>query len=60
MLATPGQYNRTEAFLYELQRVTGENQVNYSTNQCYYKLIQIVHPDWCATNIVGLVCTTHQ
>jgi hypothetical protein len=41
-----------EAFLYMLQCVTRENSVNYNTNQCYHKLIRIVHPDRFAINTV--------
>jgi hypothetical protein len=41
-----------EAFFYVLQRVTGENSVNYNTNQYYHKLIRIVHPDRLAINTV--------
>ncbi len=36
-----------------LQCVTGENPVNYNMNQCYHKLILIVHPDQFAINTVG-------
>jgi hypothetical protein len=36
-----------------LQRVTGENPVNYNTNQYYHKLIRIVHLDRFAINTVG-------
>jgi hypothetical protein len=42
-----------EAFLYALQRVTGENPVNYNTNQCYHKLIRIIYPARFTINTVG-------
>jgi hypothetical protein len=42
-----------EAFLYVLRRVAKENLVNYNTNQCYHKLIRIVHLDQFAINTVG-------
>jgi hypothetical protein len=42
-----------EAFLYMLQCFTGANPVNYNTNQCYHKLIWIVHSYQFAINTVG-------
>jgi hypothetical protein len=41
------------AVLFVLQHVTGENLANHNTNQCYHKLIHLVHPDCFAISAVG-------